>query len=194
MGTPNECVYYVAVSLDGFIAGENDDISWLDPYPATDVGYDEFIAGVGGLVMGRRTYEIVRRMGDWPYGRRPTAVATRRALADAPEGVFAMDGTPAELLSALRDHRAKGRIWLEGGGDLSGQFLEAGLIDALELGIIPVLLGKGVALFGGVPLRHLELQWAKGLKHGIIHARYTLPSLDTKTRKQEICDTHEDCR
>jgi dihydrofolate reductase len=66
----DDVVYYVAVSLDGFIAGANDDISWLDPYPATDVNYDEFIAGIDGLVMGRRTYEIVRSFGDWPHGSR----------------------------------------------------------------------------------------------------------------------------
>jgi dihydrofolate reductase len=173
---PHDCVYYVAVSLDGFIAGANDDISWLDPYPATDVGYDEFIAGIDGLVMGRRTYEIVRRLGDWPYGPRPTAVATRRPLPDAPGGVFAIDGTPAEMLAALRERGAKGRIWLEGGGDLAGQFLNAGLIETLELGIIPVLLGKGVALFAGAPTPRLELQWAKALKNGIIHAQYHLRS------------------
>lgn len=171
----SDIVYYVAVSLDGFIAGANDDISWLDPYPATDVGYDEFIAGIDGLIMGRRTYEIVRRFGDWPHGSRPTAVASRRPLSNAPEAVFAVHGKPAEILAALRERGAKGRIWLEGGGDLAGQFLEAGLIDTLELGIIPVLLGRGVPLFGGVPVPHLDLQWAKTLPNGIIHAQYRLP-------------------
>jgi dihydrofolate reductase len=171
---PSEIIYYVAVSLDGFIAGANDDISWLDPYPATDVGYDEFIAGIDGLIMGRRTYEIVRRMGDWPHGSRPTAVASRRPLADAPETVFTVRGEPAGILAALRERGVKGRIWLEGGGDLAGQFLTAGLIDTLELGIIPVLLGSGVPLFGGVACPKIELRWAKALGNGIVHAQYHL--------------------
>jgi dihydrofolate reductase len=169
-------VYYVAVSLDGFIAGANDDISWLDPYPATDIGYDEFIAAIDGLVMGRRTYEIVRRLGEWPYGSRPTAVASRRPLADAPEGVFAVHGTPAEMLAALETRGAGQHIWLEGGGDLAGQFLRDGLIDTLELGIIPVLLGHGVPLFGGAAVPKLKLQWAKPLPNGIIHANYRIRS------------------
>ncbi len=172
---PDDIVYYVAVSLDGFIAGANDDISWLDPYPATDVNYDEFIAGIDGLVMGHRTYEIVRRLGDWPHGSRPTAVASRRPLANAPDGVFAIHGTPENMLAALRERGAEGRIWLEGGGDLAGQFLKAGLIDTLELGIIPVLLGRGVPLFGGAAMPKLDLQWAKALPSGIIHALYHLP-------------------
>ncbi len=169
------CVYYVATSLDGFIAGENDDISWLDPYPATEVGYDQFIAGIDGLVMGRRTYEIARSFGEWPHASRPTAVATHRQLADPPPGVFAVDGPPQTMLDAVRTRGAEGRVWLEGGADLAGQFLAAGLIDELELGIIPVLLGRGVPLFGGTPCPRLDLKWAKALPNGIVHALYLVP-------------------
>jgi dihydrofolate reductase len=170
------CVYYAAVSLDGFIAGPDDDISWLDPYPAEDVGYAGFIAGISGLVMGRRTYEIVMRLGDWPHGDRPTAVATRRPLDGAPPAVFAVAGTPREMLAALRARGADGRIWLEGGGDLAGQFLADGAIDEIELGVIPVLLGRGIPLFGGVARPHLALQWAKALPSGIVHVLYRTAS------------------
>lgn len=170
------CTYYVAVSLDGFIAGEDDDISWLDAYPATDVGYDEFVAGIDGIVMGRRTYEVVRRMGEWPYAGILTAVATRRSMPDLPDGVFTVEGTPAAILGALGERGAKKRVWLEGGGDLAAQFLAAGLVDTLEVGIIPTLLGRGVALFGGAAAPRLQLQWAKALASGILHARYTIPA------------------
>lgn len=170
------CVYYVAATLDGFIAGPNHEIDWLvNDYPAEEAGYDDFFARVTGIVMGRTTYDVIRRHPEWPYGKRPTLVATRRQLGDAPEGVFAFAGEPAAMLAALRARGAGGRIWLEGGGNLAGQFLAAGLIDEIELGIIPVLLGKGIPLFGGVDCPRLDLQWAKPLGSGIIHALYRLP-------------------
>jgi dihydrofolate reductase len=171
---PRECVYYVASSLDGFIAGENDDISWLDRYPATDANYDAFFASIDGLIMGRRTYRVIQRHPSWPYGSKPTVIATRRPIADAPPSVFAMEGSPSELLAALHERGGRTRAWLVGGGNLAGQFLKAGLLDTLELGIIPVLLGRGAPLFGATPLPRLELQWAKGLPSGIVHALYDL--------------------
>src|SRR5690606_34384538 len=99
---------------------------------------------------------------------------TRRPIADAPPSVFAMQGSPSELLEALHERGGRNRAWLVGGGDLAGQFLKAGLIDTLEIGIVPVLLGHGIPLFGGEPRPRLELQWAKGLPSGIVHALYDL--------------------
>jgi dihydrofolate reductase len=93
-----------------------------------------------------------------------------------------MEGSPAELLAALHKRGGRNRVWLVGGGDLAGQFLRAGLIDTLEIGIIPVLLGRGVPLFGGEPGPLLHLQWAKSLTSGIVHSLYNLRAANTRER------------
>lgn len=176
MSRDASCVYYVAATLDGIIAGPNDEIDWLvDDFPPEEAGFTEFFAGVSGIVMGRKTYDMVRRHSEWPYETRPTLVATRRPLGNAPEGVFAFSGEPAAMLEALRDRGARCLIWLEGGGDVAGQFLAAGLVDRLELAIIPVLLGSGIRLFGGVPCPKLQLERATPLPSGMVFAQYRLP-------------------
>ena len=123
MGRSQVCVY-IASSLDGFIAGEDDDPSWLptdvDPSMSEPgaLGYEQFMEGVGALLMGRRTYDVVRSFGvEWPYGERPVLVATGRPLD---------------------------------GGDLIRQAAEADLIDEVTLTLVPVALGRGRALFAGL--------------------------------------------
>jgi len=172
-----DCVYYVAATLDGFIAGPNDELDWLtDNFSPEEADYAAFFARVSGIVMGRKTYEIARSLSaEWPYETRPTLVATRRRLSDAPEGAFAFSGKPGAMHEALRGRGAHGLIWLEGGGDLAGQFLAAGLVDRLDLAIIPVLLGSGIRLFGGVPCPRLRLERATPLPSGMVFAQYRLP-------------------
>lgn len=171
----SECVYYVAATLDGFIAGANGEIDWLvNDFAPEEAGYDAFFASVSGIIMGRKTYDAIRRHAQWPYQDRPTLVASRRAVTDAPRGVFAFSGTPAAMLAALRAHGARGRVWLEGGGGIAGQFLTVGLIDVLEVAIVPVLLGHGIPLFGGEAYPRFALEWARPLPSGMVHARYRL--------------------
>ena len=125
MSSPTRVVLYVAVSLDGFIAETDGGVGFLDAVEGAESDYEEFLAGVGSLVMGRRTYDQVLGWG-WPYEGMPTAVVTGRPLADdAPAGVYANDGRD---LSALVDDlaaRAEGAIWLVGGGEVAGAFLRA---------------------------------------------------------------------
>ena len=170
----NDAIYMFAMSLDGFIAREDGSFDWLDNYPANaDFDFDAFLASVTGIVMGRATYDVVRRHEEWPYGVYPTVVATRRPVADLPPGVEAMAGPPQLLVDNLRGRGATGRIWVFGGGDLARQFMDAGLLDTIETGIIPVILGSGIPAFGGMqPDRWLDLEFAKALKNGAVHARY----------------------
>lgn len=168
----NDVIYMFAMSLDGFIAREDGQFDWLDKYPAdADFDFDDFLASVTGIVMGRGSFEAVRER--WEYSRWPTVIATSRAIETLPDNAEASAGSPAELLANLRARGATGRIWLFGGGDLVRQFLDAGLLTTIEAGIIPIILGSGIPAFGGAqPDRWLKLEFAKPLANGAIHARY----------------------
>jgi dihydrofolate reductase len=170
----NDVIYMFAMSLDGFIARADGSFDWLDNYPAdAEFDFDNFLSSLSGIVMGRATYDVVRRQEPWPYAKFPTVIATRRPVTDLPAGVEAMSGAPQALLDRLRERGANGRIWMFGGGDLARQFMAADLLDTIEIGTIPIILGSGITAFGGAqPDRWLDLDFAKPLKNGAVHARY----------------------
>ncbi|MCZ9677394.1 dihydrofolate reductase family protein, partial [Pseudomonas aeruginosa] len=120
--------YYVAASLDGFIARPDGSVDWLDRFAegGNDHGYKSFYQGIDGLLMGRGTYDIVRGFGDWPYPGKPCQVLTRNPQESAAEGVELRHVTPQEGLARLGEQGCR-RIWLAGGGSLAGSCLAAGL-------------------------------------------------------------------
>ena len=170
----SDVIYMFAMSLDGFIARPDGSFDWLENFPAdADYDFDAFLDSVTGIVMGRGSYEAARSGGGWDYARWPCAVATRRPITDAPEGVEGVNGAPAELRDNLRRRGVNGRIWLFGGGDLAQQFIEADLLDTIEIGTIPVILGSGLPAFGQVAKdAWLDLDFAKPLANGAVHSRY----------------------
>ena len=148
---------FIASSLDGFIAGEGDDLSWLPPPGPDDFGYEAFMAGVGALLMGRSTYDVVTGFDAWPYGERPVLVATTRALQPAVTSVRAVRGSIDALLAEARAAAGERDVYLDG-GELIRQALDADLIDELTVTIVPAVLGRGAPLFAGVAhRRQLEL-------------------------------------
>jgi dihydrofolate reductase len=167
MATPQVRVY-IATSIDGFIAGPNDDLSWLPEgdqladTAGTDDGaltYEQFIAGVGALLMGRRTYDVVRGFDvPWPYRDLPVLVATTRALdAEPPTTVHAVTGPISELVEAAKHAAGSKDVYLDG-GTLIRQAAEVDLIDDLTITLAPIALGSGHALFAGIDKRYpLEL-------------------------------------
>lgn len=159
---------YIACSLDGFIAGPGDDLSWL-PQPDTESKVDSardsgalefgsFLDQVGALAMGRRTYDAVTAFdGVWPYGERPVFVATHRALEPTTLNVRGVAGDISEVIAAAREAAGEKDVYLDGGA-LIRQAVDAGLVDEITVTFVPVLLGQGVSLFAGVTKRHaLEL-------------------------------------
>lgn len=150
---------YIASSLDGFIAGPGNDLSWLtgpdaaNPGGATDsdaLTFDRFIADVGAVLMGRGTYDVVQGMEWWGYGKRPVLVATHRPLDN--EGrptVRAVSGTIAEVV-ALAKEAADGKDVYIDGGELIRQAVDADLIDEITLTLAPIALGSGHPLFAGI--------------------------------------------
>ena len=166
---------HIAVSLDGKIArpdGSVDD--WLAAdHPAEDFGFDAFLAGVDAILMGRGTYEAVRRLGDWPYPGKPTVVLTTRPLDDpAPAGVEARSGDVAAVAAEF-EGRGCHRVWIEGGGHIVRSMIAIGKLDVLEMAVIPVILGDGVPLFpAGTGELRLRLVGCEAKAKGALHLVY----------------------
>ena len=150
---------FIATSLDGFIARADGALDWLPPGGGEPHGYDEFMATVDALVIGRKTFETVLTFDSWPYGEKPVFVLSTRTLAPAPVGavVECMSGAPAEIVSRLAARGIR-HVYVDGGITIQ-RFLEAGLIQRLIITRIPVILGSGIPLFGPVDrditLRHI---------------------------------------
>jgi dihydrofolate reductase len=159
---------FVGVSVDGFLARRNGDLDFL-PVNCEPHGYEEFIATVDTLVIGRGTFEIVMGFPQWPYGEKRVVVLSSRPLdlSRAPkETVEQMSGEPAEIVAKLTARGAQ-HLYVDGGVTVQ-RFLRAGLINHMTITRVPVLIGDGLPLFGGLPhdvrLRHIATQsYASGL-------------------------------
>lgn len=161
---------FIACSLDGFIAGPDDDLSWLPAPPAdTDYGYADFMKDVGALLMGRNTYRVVEGFdGPWPHGDRPVLVATRRPLTPKAPTVRAVAGHIADLIAEARAVAGDKDVYLDG-GDLIRQGIDADLVDELVVSIIPTILGAGAPLFAGTHGRHaLTLVSSQAFAAGLV--------------------------
>ena len=134
--------YQVACSLDGFIAGPDDDFGWITPEPSFD--FDALYAQFDTLLMGRRTYEIVRAAGETFRGKE-VIVASRTLVPGQHPGIEVVGDGLEERVRELRGGSGRD-IWLYGGGALFSQLLDWGLVDTVEPAIIPILLGGGVPL------------------------------------------------
>ena len=150
-------VYYTATSVDGYIADERSSLGWLFQFSAdpgeSDEGYETFVADVGAVVMGSSTYEwilaeeIKDDPGRWPYAQ-PTWVFSSRDLRGIPGADIRFVRGPVEPVHAeIAALLPEGKdLWLAGGGELVGLFLDAGLVDEIRLGVAPVFLGGGAPL------------------------------------------------
>ena len=168
-------VYYAAASVDGFIADARGGVAWLDPFNSSELGYEAFLSSVGAVVLGRTTYEQTLALGAWPYADRRGLVVTSRELGGLPPGIRAVP--PAELAPSFRDLRAstKGDAWVVGGGKTARLCMDAGLIDEIELYLIPCVLGDGVPLFDrSSTLVSLRLFDSRAFSNGVVMLRYAV--------------------
>lgn len=164
--------YYVAASLDGYIADADGGVDWLPQGNANDYGYADFYAGVDALAMGRRTYDQVLGFGEWPYAGKPTYVFTGNPPDDNPHGVEFVGIAPADFVQSVAAQYS-GTVWLVGGGNLAEQFRSAGLIDEFLVFVIPIILGRGVPLSGGdAPSTALRLVETQTYADGVVMLRY----------------------
>jgi len=164
---------FVGTSVDGFIARPSGDLDFLPPGGGEPHGYNEFIATVDAIVIGRKTFETVLAMERWPYGDKRVVVLSSRPVDMSGAGgvVEQMAGTPAEILSQLAASGAH-HVYIDGGITIQG-FLRAGLIQRLVITRVPVLIGEGVPLFGAllrdVRLRHVA---TRHYSSGLVQSEY----------------------
>jgi dihydrofolate reductase len=167
---------FIGASVDGFIARPNDDLDFLPPGGGEPHGYNEFMASVDAIVIGRKTFEKVLTLGPWHYGEKRVVVLSSRPLdfSAAVGGlVEQMAGSPAEIVSQLAA-RGFHHVYVDGGITIQ-RFLREGLIQRLIITRVPVLIGQGVPLFGALPhdirLQHVA---TRHYPSGLVQSEYQI--------------------
>lgn len=207
--------YYTASSLDGFIADENHSLDWLFQFTVEESSYPEFIRDVGAIAMGSHTYEwILRHLEEsdaegsdarqsdggqsdedpsdaeasesWPY-EEPTWVFTSRSLPELPDAdIRFVRGEVAPVHRRMVEAAGGKNVWVAGGGDLVGQFYDAGLLDELIIQVASVTLGSGAPL---LPRRiadpPLRLRSARQLGESFVELRYDVTHPEKARRGPE---------
>jgi dihydrofolate reductase len=168
--------YAVAASLDGFIAGPNGEYDWIVHDPAID--FAAMFARYDTLLMGRGTYEIAKPQRNSPLSRGQQWIVVSRTLKpeENPDVTIISSGV-AEAVQALKAKQGpppQKDIWLFGGGVLFRSLLDAGLVDAVEVGLQPVLLGSGIPLLPEGPHRSLHLTASEAMPSGILMLKYSV--------------------
>jgi dihydrofolate reductase len=166
--------YQVAASVDGFIAGPNGEFDWIVMDP--DIDFAALFKEFDTAVMGRKTHEVVKAQGG--EGAMPgldVIVFSRTLPAVTHPGVRIVNDEPRDVVAALKK-KAGRDIWLYGGGTLFRSLLDAGLVDSVEVAVVPVLLGAGIPLLPPGPIAKLRLVDQKTLpKSGIVMLSYAVP-------------------
>ena len=173
---------YIATTLDGFIAREHGELDWLPGsdgkveagFENEDFRYNAFMDSVDVLVMGRSTYNLVLSFGQWPYGHKRVIVLSNslhKLSANLPSSVELKSCSPNELYVELQESGAT-HLYIDGGKTIQG-FLDSGLINDIILTRVPILIGRGIPLFGNlsedIKLKHIETQ---SYKNGFVQSKY----------------------
>jgi len=169
---------FVGTSVDGFIARPNNDLDFLPEGGGEPHGYNEFIASVDAIVIGRKTFEKVLTFGAWPYGEKRVVVLSSRPVdvSTVRGGVVEqMTGSPADIVSQLAA-RGIHDLYVDGGVTIQN-FLRAGVIQRLIITRVPVLIGDGVPLFGTLPLDiRLPHVATRHYPSGLVQSEYEVTS------------------
>lgn len=167
---------FVGASVDGFIARRDGKLDFLPPDGGEPHGYDEFIATVDAIVIGRNTFETVLGFATWPYGgKRVVVLSSRPVERTTPNGgvVEHMAGAPADVVARLAETGAH-HLYVDGGITIQ-QFLRAGLVQRLIVTRVPVLIGDGIPLFGSLPhdvrLQHIM---TRSYPSGLVQTEYRI--------------------
>jgi dihydrofolate reductase len=172
--------YYVASSIDGYIATADGNLDWLLQFSGFEgfaESYDPFLAGVGAVIMGADTYRfLLAAQEPWPYPTLPAWVFSHQDLPPFDDGIISYVRGGVEAVHAAALEAAAGRnVWMVGGGNLAAQFFAAGLLDELLLTIVPVLLGSGKPLLPlAGPTFPLALRSERRLGSGVVELAYAL--------------------
>jgi dihydrofolate reductase len=168
-GTNGKVVLFIACSLDGYIAGRDDDIGWL--FDDEDYHYSKFLASIDTVLMGRRTYDLMLQMGPFPYAGKECFVFTR-TLMGGDENVEFVNQPVNEFIDLLRKREGRD-IWLVGGSELISHFMLAGIVDEFVISVHPRIIGDGIPLFkSGIPSYALRLVSTESFPSGLVQLHY----------------------
>ncbi len=165
---------FCGMSVDGFIARPDHALDFLDAGGQAPHGFEEFYNSVDVVVIGRKTFEVVLKFGQWFYGKKPVVVLSTRQVdfSSVTGGVIEqLAGEPAEIVAQLESRGFK-HAYIDGGITIQ-RFLSAGLIHKLTITRVPVLIGEGIPLFGPLPhdiiLHHVATRCYNG---GLVQSEY----------------------
>ena len=169
-------ILYISMSLDGFIATNDDDLSWLEPLQETGetYGYNEFTADVDTYLVGRKTYDVVMGLtaGVFSQADLYNCYVITRQNRDPENGVTFYNGDLEELITQLKSENGK-NIYCDGGGEIVKLLMDKNLIDEYIISVVPMILGDGKRLFkGGIESIKLEALESKQYKSGLVQLKY----------------------
>lgn len=173
---------FIAISLDGYIAKPNDDLSFLKVVEkdGEDYGYQKFTETIDTIIVGRKTYDWVYNEvgpGHYDNGKNKVYVVTHTEGPASGNTEF-YTGSLADLVRRLKSENGK-KIYCDGGAEVVTELLKHHLIDDFIVSIVPVMVGDGIRLFKtGIPERYLELVEVKGYDTGLVQLHYK-PKLDS---------------
>lgn len=169
-------ILYISMSLDGFLATNNDDLSWLSVVEkeGEDYGYVAFNKTVDTYIVGRVTYETVLKLtgGTFPPAEHHKCYVITRQEKESENGVTFYNGAIEELINRLKSENGK-NIYCDGGGQIVKLLMKKNLIDEYRVSVIPIILGDGKRLFkGGTPMINLKALPCKQYESGLVQLRY----------------------
>lgn len=168
-------ILYISMSLDGFIAGNDDDLSFLSAMEkeGEDYGYADFTASVDTYIVGRKTYEVVLNLvGSFPQAKQYDCYILTRQTIPNQSGITFYNGDIVALIRGLQQKEGK-NIYCDGGGEVVHLFMEHDLIDEYIISVIPAVLGQGKRLFlGKTQARAIRLTSVKEYETGLVQLRY----------------------
>lgn len=168
-------VLYIAMTLDGYIAKPNDDLSFLSivQAPGEDYGYEAFMSTVDTVLIGRKTYDwVIRNVDHFPHAHLNTYILSK-TMSNAIPGIKVFNGDLVSLVQNLKRQEG-GNIFCEGGSEIIHSLLLNQLLDELIISIIPILVGDGIPLFKSIrPEQELILIDSKKFKSGLVQLHYT---------------------
>lgn len=163
---------FTATSLDGFVADSEGDSTWLEPYHQSMFVESGFLHDIGAVILGRRTFQMMQAFGEWPYEDKHAFVLTSQDLFQLPPNCYCVKSNVAAAVQAARERSSKD-IWIVGGAVTMESALEAGLVDVVEICVVPRLIGSGMSMLNSLSKpQKLEFEGMQAFSDGLVKMRY----------------------
>ena len=169
-------ILYISMSVDGFLATKDNDLSWLSivEKEGEDYGYGAFTNQVDTYIVGRKTYDIIKGLlgGDFPQAKQYECYVITRQSLENDDGVQFYNGDISELIARLKA-KSGGHIYCDGGAEIVQMLMKQNLIDEYIISVIPIMLGEGIRLFkGGIDKISLKAKPSTYFESGLVQLHY----------------------